>query len=1243
MHSPSLQPPAVQQRRGSAMITVIFLTAMLAILTTSILRYSISERRGNERNRVQLRAKNMAENISVYAAEQLTTKLYRSRSTAAMAFVGGSNQIHLPDASGNASVLSNVRFADTSGMEVRAGMEGATPYELVTDATDPNYGLQVSTATVPIIAKATINHPSIGAQTAHVLQEMQIAMTPLFQFGLFYNMDLELFPGQDMSIMGPVHTNGKLMARGEVGGSADLTFTDRVSAYRGLYADGQMKVAYRNRAGGNTSGAGGTGAVNYARTNGSLVNLYSGSIWRDHKYGQSSESTTTINNFKTFTTTTYGSNVRTNAHQIPSLELPGIGSYKEADDPNTTGDDRNNGRQLIEPPNPTKYSSGAWVATTDDADSKASKISWQAGLYIAVNPDDSARSATLPDGSSATILPHSYRAWLNAANSAGTRICTEVVLPGQPTYGYNNNATPLDLTDDYMYPNTLPNRYTTQTSTGSNQLLRIPQTAFTRGKNYLVNQSGGYAIGATTIAVDTGTDPIVAGDVVTIGTGSTAYRYLVVGGLSSGSITLAAPGLRVAVADNAAVTLNAINQVGTGGAYLINNGAGYAIGATTLNVDGATGSIFPGNTVTVGAYKYLVSAAPVTPPANATTTITIGIASPGLRVAATDNASVALDTTNSCTLGTAVGYLTNNASGYTAGAPTIALDSGTGTLVPGNFLTVGTLTNRVMVSSVATAGVTSAAVALASGLSADVGDNALTIVDPLPWTGYSHVASSVPTFPTESSTAPYPGADAYFFDLRRADGNQGYPSNVAGGTARSGTNYEPRAIAKIDFDMGRFKMLVARSVYQLTAATGCYKLQPPDSANWSNSIYNSAGTTASLDLGLDDPSVSGLTYTVLPPGSGGSLSERTRPDPFRIYYAPSDPYDTALYDDPRDSVVLPPALYDGSAPDAWFDGLAVYINSVGAEIRAQTSGVPNRVDSAVRLWNGRGNVATLTTLGKTGFTLCTNDAVYIVGHFNANGTVNTTQSSSGNGGYSARYPDNADEKLCAVMGDAVTLLSQPVFTSSTTPHSQTNGWNDALSAFRITNSSWSSSWRSSAPSSSNSYEGLGTSATAIRPGAMPTSSIPGSGGSTWQTKLPPVDTEYSTALLVGIVPSNHAASSLTDGPPNSSANGHYSGGAHNFPRLIEDWHCDMGSGNNAKLVIRGSMVALFESRVAMEPWNLRCYAAPDRFWGLHEGFRTADHDVPLEPVLISSSRRRYMEITADEYADKKTYIENLGL
>lgn len=73
------------------------------------------------------------------------------------------------------------------------------------------------------------------------------------------------------------------------------------------------------------------------------------------------------------------------------------------------------------------------------------------------------------------------------------------------------------------------------------------------GASYLINNGSGYAIGSTTLALDTGSGTILAGDMITIG--SDTNKYVVTSGLSGGSLTIAAPGLRVAAADNAAVTV----------------------------------------------------------------------------------------------------------------------------------------------------------------------------------------------------------------------------------------------------------------------------------------------------------------------------------------------------------------------------------------------------------------------------------------------------------------------------------------------------------------------------------------------------------------------------------------------------------------------------------------------------------------------------------------------------------------
>jgi len=73
------------------------------------------------------------------------------------------------------------------------------------------------------------------------------------------------------------------------------------------------------------------------------------------------------------------------------------------------------------------------------------------------------------------------------------------------------------------------------------------------GASYLVNNAGGYSVGATTIAADTGTGTILAGDIITFA-GDT-NKYIVASALSGGSLTIAAPGLRQSLADNTAITV----------------------------------------------------------------------------------------------------------------------------------------------------------------------------------------------------------------------------------------------------------------------------------------------------------------------------------------------------------------------------------------------------------------------------------------------------------------------------------------------------------------------------------------------------------------------------------------------------------------------------------------------------------------------------------------------------------------
>jgi hypothetical protein len=1011
MKTPASPRPAAA--RGSIIITVVFLIAIMALLTASMITYSMSERRGNERNRLQLRAQNVAENIALYAAEQLTTKIYRLGTAPVGYFPWSGNstsRIHMP--TGNVSSTSNVLLSEfnssTSGMEVRAAIEAASSYALVTDSNNPNFGLQVATARIPIIAKGTASLPPLGTMTSYVEQDMELALTPLFQFGMFYNMDMELYPSANFTVAGPVHTNNSLFAHPDAGSTNSILFTDRVTAVDYVVAYQSQKALTRYSDGTNPTLTPASGNVSFTHTNGSTVTnlkISATNLWRDCRWQTTDfpPTATQLSNFKTWATTTYNGNLRAGVHGVTKLVLPGIGSYKETDDASTTEDDRNNGRQIIEAPDHKRWNGSSFAWTTDSATLQQIKISWRAGLYIMANPSTTMRTGKLPNGTIVYLVPRSYRCWLNKINLDGTHTVTEVVLPGQPSYGQNAGADGiLNTADDTMYQNDLPNRFTNTTSQGPNQLLRIPTGGNSWDAPFALN----------------GTD--VAGKVV------------------------------------------------------------------------------------------------VASPASFTTT----------------------------------GYATSGGSGA--------------------------------------------------------------------------------VFPADGATLPY-GADAYFFDLRRANGH-GAASTTSGASSygRAGLTFLPRPIAKIDFDMARFKMMVDRVISSATTSTG-YKLElpPGDGTGWTNCIYNASATTASFGLGV----LHSGSYNQFP-----DATNQTRRDPFNLYYAPASP--PTLPADPRTLAVSASEL--GAT---WYDGVAVYIHSVDAEQRSQTSGVNDRVDSGVRLWNGRGLAPTLTTAAKTGCTIATNDALYIVGHFNADGTINSAVASTGNGGYSAKWPDSASEKLCAVFGDSLNILSQPTYTQSgSSPsftYAQTAGWCDAYSALPIATND--ATWETAAGGSDDGVN----NATTIRPGVYPNLNTPGSNGTAIRIKLAAVDTEVSTATVVGIVPSHHNPTGLTDRPPQSGTTGGgvfvtvggktgnnvNSGGANNFVRLLCNW-------SSRGLYIRGSIVGLFESRVAMEPFtHSRCYRAPGRFWGLHYNFSQANHDVPLEPIVLNATRLGFRRLTAAQYAAKKTSIE----
>jgi len=89
----------------------------------------------------------------------------------------------------------------------------------------PNQGLWAQIIPVNMLATAAL----MGGQEVSMTRTAQVALIPVFQFGVFSESDLSFFSGPNFDMAGPVHTNGDLYPF--VGPGSTLVFHNKVSAF----------------------------------------------------------------------------------------------------------------------------------------------------------------------------------------------------------------------------------------------------------------------------------------------------------------------------------------------------------------------------------------------------------------------------------------------------------------------------------------------------------------------------------------------------------------------------------------------------------------------------------------------------------------------------------------------------------------------------------------------------------------------------------------------------------------------------------------------------------------------------------------------------------------------------------------------------------------------------------------------------------------------------------------------------
>lgn len=91
-------------------------------------------------------------------------------------------------------------------------------------------GLSGSTTTIRVYAKMN-DLTTSGMSGVSLAQTVEVQQIPVFQFGVFYDDDLEILPGPTMNFTGPVHSNADIY----LGAENQLNFDSSLTAYGDIY------------------------------------------------------------------------------------------------------------------------------------------------------------------------------------------------------------------------------------------------------------------------------------------------------------------------------------------------------------------------------------------------------------------------------------------------------------------------------------------------------------------------------------------------------------------------------------------------------------------------------------------------------------------------------------------------------------------------------------------------------------------------------------------------------------------------------------------------------------------------------------------------------------------------------------------------------------------------------------------------------------------------------------------------
>ncbi len=212
---------AKRNGRGFTLIAALIILVLLSGVAAGLLFMVSNESRqgGND----------MENSLAYYGAESGMEKLTADLSSLYSLYQSPSNAqiqnlINFPP---TASMVAGMSYNETITYPLDGNGNPASTWNTVSSGSNQGLGAQI----IPMSMQVIATRPS-GA-SVNMTRKVEVALIPVFQFGVFCGYDCSYFPGPNFGFGGRVHTNGNLF----LAAGGDLVFNDKIAAFKQIILD----------------------------------------------------------------------------------------------------------------------------------------------------------------------------------------------------------------------------------------------------------------------------------------------------------------------------------------------------------------------------------------------------------------------------------------------------------------------------------------------------------------------------------------------------------------------------------------------------------------------------------------------------------------------------------------------------------------------------------------------------------------------------------------------------------------------------------------------------------------------------------------------------------------------------------------------------------------------------------------------------------------------------------------------